>query len=342
MKDKILSKNLPIVVSFSGGATSGYTLKLVQQLFSDTKLQTVENVFMDVGAEHPKTYDFVRNIDQHFNANVTCLRLKINPSLGKGNSFNVVSLSEIGPDLQPWKDMLTKYGVPYFGGAFCTDRMKLGPFKKYCKKKYKNYVTVLGIRFDEPKRLWGTNKKSELCCYTQLKKLGFDDESMSELFVETRKDLNYLDLLDLPEKTKQLLTSRVNKLDSDNIHYLAELSDFTKQDVINWWKKQEFQLGLDEWLGNCVFCIKKSDLKIAAAYVDEPDFYQKYLSVLEDDSVRIDDKTGDVNSMYRQKRHIKDVIGLFDGSSGQEIKDRIRGAKMLDTGSCSESCELYN
>ena len=51
--------------------------------------------------------------------------------------------------------MIQKYGVPYTGGMFCTDRMKLVPFTKYCNEKYGkgNCETWLGIRADEPKRL---------------------------------------------------------------------------------------------------------------------------------------------------------------------------------------------
>ncbi|HGX5093062.1 TPA: hypothetical protein ACNE1A_004832, partial [Escherichia coli] len=44
---------------------------------------------------------------------------------------------------------------PYIGGAFCTDRLKLIPFTKYCDNHFGrgNYITWLGIRADEPRRL---------------------------------------------------------------------------------------------------------------------------------------------------------------------------------------------
>ncbi|MDI5817549.1 hypothetical protein MJI46_34575, partial [Salmonella enterica subsp. enterica serovar Cerro] len=32
------------------------------------------------------------------------------------------------PVLKPFIDMVKKYGTPYVGGAFCTDRLKLVPF----------------------------------------------------------------------------------------------------------------------------------------------------------------------------------------------------------------------
>ena len=273
------------VVSFSGGRTSAYLVHLMEQ---KRRIEgwDVSYIFMDTGAEHPNTYDFVRNVSKHFGVEITCLRVDINPELGKGNSYKVVSIDEIRQDLQPWKDMINKYGVPYYGGAFCTDRMKLGPFTKYCNERFGkgNYTTWLGIRTDEPKRL----------------------------------------------------------SERDGIRFLAELSDFDKADVLDWWSEQEFDLGIDEWNGNCVFCMKKSDLKLAAAQRDNPGHYIEFLEMLGSDDVRSGEKAGSKDSMYRKKRSLQQVVAMFDGSTGSEIKSRIRGAKMTETGSCSESCEVFN
>lgn len=273
------------VVSFSGGRTSAYLVHLMEKKRKSHGLDVIY-VFMDTGAEHPNTYEFVRNVSKHFAVEITCLRVDVNPELGKGNSYKVVSIDEICQDLQPWKDMIKKYGVPYYGGAFCTGRMKLGPFTKYCNDNFGkgNYITWLGIRSDEPKRL----------------------------------------------------------SEKDGIRFLAEISDFEKSDVIDWWSEQDFDLGIDEWNGNCVFCMKKSDLKLAAAQRDNPEHYIEFLEMLESDEVRTGDKAGSRDSMYRKKRSIQQVVAMFDGSTGNEIKSRIRGAKMNDTGSCSESCEVFN
>lgn len=269
------------VVSFSGGRTSAYLVHLMQKRDPGAKF-----IFMDTGAEHQKTYEFVRNVVKHFGIELVCLRVDINPELGKGNSYKVVSIDEIGPDLSPWRGMMQKYGVPYYGGAFCTDRMKLVPFKKYCDDAFGkgNYETWLGIRADEPNRL--------------------------------------------SQKT--------------GIRYLAEISDFEKQDVLDWWSEQDFDLDLDEWLGNCVFCMKKSDLKLAAAQRDEPGMYIDFLDAIHGDSVRTGEKTGSIEAMYRKKRGLEQVIAMFDGSTGDDIKARMRGAKMMESGSCSESCEVFS
>lgn len=270
------------VVSFSGGRTSAYLCYLMIKAFGR---ENVDFIYMDTGAEHSKTYDFIRNVDREFGLNLICLRGDFDQPLGEGVQYNVVSINDIGPDLTPFKGMIKKYGVPYIGGMFCTDRMKLTPFKKYCDKTYgkKNYETWLGIREDEPRRL-------------------------------TPKPF---------------------------IKYMAEISDYDKEDVLSWWSKQLFDLNLDEWSGNCEFCPKKSNLKLAASQRDSPESYINYLDMLHSSSVRIDDNTGNRDHMYRGKQSLENLITKFDGSTGAEIKARIRGSKMIDTNSCSESCEVF-
>mgnify|MGYP003635052675 CR=1 FL=1 len=323
--------NLKKVVSFSGGRTSAYLCKLMIDTYGK---ENVDFVYMDTGAEHSKTYEFIRKVNDEFGLNLICLRGDFTRPLGDGVGYNVVNIDSIKPDLIPFKGMLSKYGVPYIGGMFCTDRMKLKPFKKYCDDTYgkKNYETWLGIREDEPKRL-------------------------------TPKPF---------------------------IKYMAAISDFDKQDVLNWWSQMPFDLDLNEWSGNCEFCPKKSNLKLAASQRDSSESYINFINMLHDDSVRVVDSrtiaymisigVKDYNvlckplsskkllisviqynsklftrdnpkwpyyeemanlKMYRGKQSLESLIAKFDGSTGEEIKARIRGGKMVDTNSCSESCEVF-
>ena len=271
------------VVSFSGGRTSAYLCKIMIETFGR---ENVDFIFMDTGAEHPKTYEFIKNVNDEFNLNLVCLRLKVNKELGKGNDYDIVDIKDICSDLKPFSNVLRKYGVPYISGMFCTDRLKLVPFKKYCTNMYgrNNYETWLGIRIDEPKRL----------------------------------------------------------SEKPYIKYMAEISEFEKQDVLDWWSKQDFDLDIDEWLGNCIFCPKKSNLKLAMAHREEEEQYKKWLSMIYSDSVRIDEKTGHYSKMYRGKQSLENIIKIFEDSTTKEIKQRIRGGKMLDTNSCSESCEVFD
>lgn len=324
------------------GMTSAWLAKYMNERFDD-----VESVLMDTSAEHPKSYEFAGKVISRFKLKTTVIRLVTSDQLGVGNSYEVLdSADALWFDMVAFNRSMEKYGVPYIGGMMCTDRMKLGPYNKYCNEKYGlgNYETWLGIRIDEPARFLGGGLYSTLnnnfnldlddfiCIYESIKHDGpsslrywFDvipSEIHNKMFKEARK---------LHEKMKK-----------NNIMYMAEISDFTKEDVIDWWDEQLFTLEISEHEGNCVFCPKKSDLKLAAAQRDNPDLYIQWLEAIYSDSVRTGKGTGSANSMYRGKQSLENLIAKFDGSTGEEIKQRIKGARMYDSGSCSESCEVFN
>lgn len=323
------------VVSFSGGRTSAYLCALMIEEFGR---ENVDFIFMDTGAEHPKTYEFIRKVNDEFNLNLVCLRGDFNQPLGCGVDYKVVGINDITPDLKPFSQMMAKYGVPYIGGMFCTDRMKLKPFKKYCDEKYGkgNYETWLGIRSDEPGRLFNPYLASKL------KDRGFP-QFLFEDILRWANDGNMLSRLRISNHgIDDILCDLKAAAKKAKVRYFAELFEIEKQDVLDFWQDMDFDLGIPEQLGNCVLCPKKSNLKLAAAQRDEPELYVGWLDMLYSNSVRVDNKTGHWSKMYRGSQSLEQLIATFDGSTGQEIKARIRGAKMQDTSSCSESCEVFN
>ena len=139
------------VVSFSGGRTSAFLVYLMEQ--ERRNGADVHYVFMDTGAEHPKTYEFIRNIVKVWGIPLVCIRMVALP-MNKGVTYREVSVDDIGPDLVPFRDMLRKYGAPDAARPHCSNKMKERPFQKYCAAKFgKDYTTWLGIRADEPHRL---------------------------------------------------------------------------------------------------------------------------------------------------------------------------------------------
>ncbi|HDD9014601.1 TPA: phosphoadenosine phosphosulfate reductase family protein [Escherichia coli] len=263
------------VISFSGGRTSAYMTLEVLKIHPDAEV-----IFMDTGGEHPKTYEFIKNLSSHFNIKITCLRC-VPPAIKYGKfSYEIISIDDIKCDLVPWRRILEHYGHPYIGGAFCTHRMKQLPFEKYCDEHYGkgNYERWLGIRADEPRRLH----------------------------------------------------------EREGFHYLADISDFEKQDIIDWWSWQSFDLEIPEHLGNCVFCIKKSNKKLSLAARDEPELYDQFCSCIAEH----DCKEGKPE-MYRNKMALQDVIAMFRMEETEEIRSSIINRKEFDSGSCSESCEAF-
>ncbi len=338
---------MKIVSSFSGGRTSAYN---TIEVLIKHGVENVDVVFMDTGAEHPKTYKFIREfakfLKESFDKDIIFLRLKVNPVLGEANSYEVVSVDDLKFDLQPFKDMIKKYGVPYISGMFCTDRLKLVPYDKYCDETYgvDGYETHIGIRCDEMKRVWGDHKQKKFSVYGQLIEHGYDNDDMVDMWRKIHScglDVTTVsELVDGNLRLARLMIKRYYETRVvNNIRYMAEHSDAEKQDVLDFWSTIPFDLEIPEWSGNCVFCPKKSDLKLAAAQRDDPELYILWLEMLHSSDVRRDDNTGRVEEMYRKSRALEQVIGVFDGSTGDEIKSRIRGGHMVDTNSCSESCD---
>ncbi len=274
------------VVSFSGGRTSAYLLWLMEQ--KRQAGEDVHYVFMDTGCEHPMTYRFIREVVKFWDIPLTVLQVDINPELGQPNGYTVWEPKDIQtkmPVLKPFIDMVKKYGTPYVGGAFCTDRLKLVPFTKYCDDHFGrgNYTTWIGIRADEPKRL----------------------------------------------KPKP------------GIRYLAELSDFEKEDILAWWKQQPFDLQIPEHLGNCIFCIKKSTQKIGLACKDEEGLQRVFNEVITGSHVRDGHRETPKEIMYRGRMSLDGIAKMYSENDYQALYQDMVRAKRFDTGSCSESCEIF-
>lgn len=212
--------------------------------------------------------------------------------------------------------------------------MKEETHDKYCNDKYGkgNYETWLGIRADEPRRVIGEH----LGIKWVSRGLSAYDLTITLQHIE----LNHPVINGIGDIYKDI-QDFINKKIDKNIRFMTEACDAEKEDVLNWWDNQPFDLDIPEWLGNCVFCFKKSDLKIAAAAHDEPELYQEWLEMIDSATERSEQERISRHVMYRKKRRIEQVIATFDGSTGDEIKARMRGAKHLDTGSCSESCEVF-
>ena len=124
-----------IVVSFSGGRTSGRFIDYCENVLRPQGY-VIFYVFMDTGAEDPETYKFIKNIYEQWKIPLFCIRLLANTPLGTGNNFQVLPVSELKQDYFGWTQMLAKYGTPYKGGEFCTDRMKTGIFNNFCDSMF--------------------------------------------------------------------------------------------------------------------------------------------------------------------------------------------------------------
>lgn len=245
-------------------------------------------VFMDTGAEHPKTYEFIRNVDAHLGLSLTCLRGEFSPTMGVGVRAVEVSIDDIGPDLGPIRSLCQKYGTPTVKTPWCTSRMKEIVHDKWCNKAFGpgRFVTWIGVRADEPMRL--------------------------------------------------------GRMGASPLHrFLAEIDDAAKADVLDYWSRMPFDLEIPEWLGNCVFCVKKSSLKLAVAARDEPEMAANWARMLAEAPDRLKRHGLTSENVYRGHRTLAQVCGMYENATRDELASRVRSTRATDANSCSESCEVF-
>jgi hypothetical protein len=143
-----------LVVSFSGGKTSGFMAKFLHDNFQ----HQFEMIFCfaNTGEEDEKTLQFVHNCDQEFGFNVVWLEAITHPDTRIGCTHKIVNFWNASRNGEPFEAMIQKYGIPNKSYPHCTRELKLNPIRSYLESvKWftGDYITAVGIRQDEPKRI---------------------------------------------------------------------------------------------------------------------------------------------------------------------------------------------
>lgn len=120
-----------------------------------------------------------------------------------------------------------------------------------------------------------------------------------------------------------------------NIFYpLIDSIPTDRTDVLNWWSSQPFDLGLEDFEGNCKGCYKKSYAKHFLQLDKDPTVYawtdsieKRYANAGAGDGPRV---------FFRGNRSTEQLIQLRRSAA-----DGIDPARYANDGGCSESCELY-
>lgn len=209
-----------IVVSFSGGRTSAFMCRVIQEHPNFADMQKLF-VFSNTGKELEPTLKFVDRCDKEFGLNLVWLEAKVNPEKGQGTTYTITNFEEASRNGEPFEAVVKKYGLPSKQFPHCTRELKQRPIKAFLKDLAIDYKMAIGIRADE------------------------------------RHRINY-----------------DNKQWGDLIYPLADLVPVSLQMVIDWWKKQAFDLELKTYEGNCDLCWKKSRRKRLTLLLERPELAQ--------------------------------------------------------------------
>jgi hypothetical protein len=283
-----------LLVSFSGGRTSGYMTKRVLDTWRDDYDEIVV-LFANTGQEHEKTLEFVHNCDVEFGFNTVWLEAVVNPDKGKGTRHKVVSYESASRTGVPFEMVISKYGITNADMPHCTRELKLMPMESYLKSiGWGHHDRCVGIRVDEIDRMSVNAEKAR-------------------------------------------------------IKYPLVTWGVTKTMVLDWWAAQDFDLGLADYHGNCVWCWKKSDRKLYTIANENPEYFDFPLRMEEKygDRGAMHENTGTNQVFFRKFRSTKEIIA----SSKKPFirwepttKQRQIGLFSLDEmdypNGCSESCEV--
>lgn len=265
-----------LVVSFSGGRTSGY---MSHKLIESGKYN-LHFVFMNTGCEHERTLWFVNECDKYFGMNLTWIEAVTHPDERRGSTHKVVTYETASRNGEPYEGVTQKYGISNQTWQICTRELKSNAQRDWRKSNGLGHVkTAIGIRVDE-----------------------FD---------------------------------RMSAVQKNLVYPLIDTWPTTKQQVLEWWGNQPFDLNLPEHLGNCTWCWKKSYRKLALVWQDMPEAFDfpkrmesTYQFVGPEDSKGPDGKG---RRFFRQHMYADDLKRV---EQQHDLFD-------MPTGTCGESCEPF-
>lgn len=153
---------MDLVISFSGGETSGYMAKWLK----DNKAKDYDRffcLFANTGQENEETLKFVDRCDKEFGLNVIWLEAVINEGRGSGTTHSVTNFKDANRDGAVFENMIKEYGIPNQAYPHCTRELKLQPIKSWLRaNSIKDYHMAVGIRADEIDRMQADAKKKSL------------------------------------------------------------------------------------------------------------------------------------------------------------------------------------
>ena len=143
-------------------------------------------------------------------------------------------------------------------------------------------------------------------------------------------------------------TDEVRRVRDDktrNVVYpLVDWFPVDKQDVLDYWEDQPFDLQLLEHQGNCKTCWKKSFNKLERIYHETPEHFgffkrlEETYGTIGAEFQKYDDALPRV--FFRGRTSVQQFIDLAEKNK-DEMKRQPTQLDLYEDGNCSESCELY-
>lgn len=156
--------NGPALISFSGGRTSAYMLKMILDAHGGTLPDDVHVCFANTGKEREETLRFVHDCATHWGVNVRWLewREPVESAHSKLR-FAEVDFPNAARDGRPFQRLIDrKQYLPNSQMRYCTIELKIRVMRDFMKSLgYKNWTNATGLRADEMHRVWKTYERND-------------------------------------------------------------------------------------------------------------------------------------------------------------------------------------
>jgi len=154
----------PALISFSGGRTSAYMLKMILDAHGGALPDDVHVCFANTGKEREETLRFVHDCATHWNVRVRWLEFRSRKlSLPIEDRFEEVGFNSASRSGEPFETLIRDKGyTPNAVMRWCTAELKVRVLKWFMQSLgYKNWVNVVGLRHDEQHRVAKSRKPNK-------------------------------------------------------------------------------------------------------------------------------------------------------------------------------------
>jgi len=152
----------PFVVSFSGGATSGFMLRRIMDAYGGELPEDSRVVFSNTGLEHEKTLEFVHEIESRW---CPVHWIEYDPE----TKYKVVNYETASRKGEPFSALIEKKQyLPNPVARICTVNLKIRASAAFIMDQgFDDWNNAIGLRYDEPRRVHrikGDRKAETVIC----------------------------------------------------------------------------------------------------------------------------------------------------------------------------------
>lgn len=145
--------DLPAVVSFSGGRTSGFMLHHILEALGGQP-DNLKVCFQNTGLEHPATYDFIQEVSERWSLDIVWTEYCVNDE--GDHAYRIVNYETASRNGEPFTALIQKRQMlPTPVARICTVMLKMRTLDRYLKtlpEFVDGYTNAVGLRYDEPRR----------------------------------------------------------------------------------------------------------------------------------------------------------------------------------------------